>query len=510
MANTINVPKSHLIIGLSLPLAVLIGYFLAEPLELGSMAVVITVLAVLSIPLVIRWYYPILVFCWCAALKPIVLPGRADMWTLMAFLGVLIAVLSRAVNPKARLISVPSVTRPLLLLAAVAVATAMLTGGFGARSFGSEHYGGKRYFYLFAAVAGYFALTSRRIPPERAGLYVGIFFLSAITNCVGNLAVAAGPHFHFLLAVFSPDFVQDQMTLGTSSWSGMVRVRGLAVMASGVSCYLLARYGIAGLLEIKKPWRMLLFLCVATAGLLGGFRSYLAQFLLIVAVLFIIEGLHRTRLLPMLLSLALLGAVIVLPQAQRLPLVVQRSMAFLPGNFDAAARESASNSTEWRLLMWRQIWPEVPRYLFRGKGFGLDSGDLYLAGVAERRFQSEALAGTITAGDYHNGPLSILIPLGIYGMIAFVWFLIAAIRVLHRNWKYGNPAYERINALLLAAFIAHAIFFFVGFGAISSDLGVFVGWLGLGIALNGAEAYQPATVEEVASGVELNTEYIKA
>jgi O-antigen ligase len=253
-----------------------------------------------------------------------------------------------------------------------------------------------------------------------------------------------------------------------------------------------------------------LFAGVAAVGLLGGFRSYLAQILLILAALFIVEGLHRTRYLPMLLGVTLLGAVIVLPQAQKLPLVMQRSMAFLPGNFDPAARESASNSTEWRLVMWTQVWPDVPRYLFRGKGFGLDSGDLYLAGVAERRYQSEALAGTITAGDYHNGPLSILIPLGIYGMIAFVWFLIAAMRVLHLNWKYGDPAHQRVNALLLAAFVAHAIFFFVGFGAISSDMVVFVGLLGLGVALNGADAYQPAPVEEVAPGVELNTEYIKA
>jgi hypothetical protein len=27
------------------------------------------------------------------------------------------------------------------------------------------------------------------------------------------------------------------------------------------------------------------------------------------------------------------------------------------------------------------------------------------------------------AGDYHNGPLSILIPFGLFGMIAFLWLL---------------------------------------------------------------------------------------
>src|SRR5438876_11024139 len=41
MASTFVVSRSQLIYALCLPLAVLIGYFLAEPLESGSMAIVI-------------------------------------------------------------------------------------------------------------------------------------------------------------------------------------------------------------------------------------------------------------------------------------------------------------------------------------------------------------------------------------------------------------------------------------------------------------------------------------
>jgi len=35
MANAINILKTHLFMGLSVPLAVLLGYFVAEPMELG-------------------------------------------------------------------------------------------------------------------------------------------------------------------------------------------------------------------------------------------------------------------------------------------------------------------------------------------------------------------------------------------------------------------------------------------------------------------------------------------
>ncbi len=128
MANRINIPKSDLVLGLSLPLAVLIGYFLAEPMEVSSVALVVAVLGTLCIPLILRWHY--LVLCWQAALDPVVLPGRASMWALMAFVSLLFAILALAVNPISQLIVVPSIIRPLLVLAVVVIVTGLLTGGF--------------------------------------------------------------------------------------------------------------------------------------------------------------------------------------------------------------------------------------------------------------------------------------------------------------------------------------------------------------------------------------------
>ena len=510
VANTINIPKSHLIMGLSLPLAVLLGYFVAEPMELGSIAVVGGVLGVLSIPLLMRWYYPVLVFCWNATISPILLPGRPGLWAIMAFVGLLLAVLSRAINPKAQFISVPSVTGALLALTAVAVATALMTGGFGLAILGSEHVGGSRYFGMIAAIVGYFVLTSRRIPPSRAGLYVACFFLSGLTAVIPSIAAAAGPKFYFLFSIFAPVGPQEQLAAQDPMHYGMVRIGGLVLAGGAVYAYLLARFGIRGLLDLRRPWRLILFLAALGAGLFGGFRSYVALFGLTFIVLFFVEGLHRTRYLPALLGAVLVGGLIVLPQANRLPLVAQRALSFLPGRFDYAAVESGEATLDWRWQMWKQVLPEVPRHLFRGKGFGFDPADLYLASESEHRFQSEFVAETITVGDYHNGPLSILIPFGIYGMIAFLWLLIAGGRVLHRNFKFGSPEYRNVNALILAAFTAHACFFFIGFGSLHSDMASFTGLLGMSVALNGAASCLPPLAEQPALGVELNTEYIRA
>src|ERR1019366_6390362 len=107
-------------------------------------------------------------------------------------------VLNRAISPEARFVIEPSVTTSLLVLTGVVVATGLLTGGFGVLALGGSRYGGKRYFYFMASVAGYFALTSRRIPTHRAGFYTALYFLSALTYALSDLAAIGGPKLGFL------------------------------------------------------------------------------------------------------------------------------------------------------------------------------------------------------------------------------------------------------------------------------------------------------------------------
>jgi len=142
MANTtINIPKAHLIMGLCLPLAVLIGYLLAEPLESGSLAVVIFVFSVLAVPILLKWHHSLLVITWNATINPFFLPGRPYLWMVVALVSLLLGVLNRATDPHFRFILVPSVTRPLLVFLGVVIATCMMTGGFGLQIFGSSTYG---------------------------------------------------------------------------------------------------------------------------------------------------------------------------------------------------------------------------------------------------------------------------------------------------------------------------------------------------------------------------------
>jgi hypothetical protein len=98
-------------------------------------------------------------------------------------------------------------------------------------------------------------------------------------------------------------------------------------------------------------------------------------------------------------------------------------------------------------------------------------------------------------GDYHNGPLSVLLPFGMFGAIAFIWLLVAGVRVLYHNYKFGDPDYQNINTFLFGYFVAKVIFFMAVFGSLHSDLPMFLGLLGLSISLNGGVA-KPAVAPE--------------
>ena len=245
---------------------------------------------------------------------------------------------------------------------------------------------------------------------------------------------------------------------------------------------MLAGYGIDRIFTWRYLGRFLIFLLMVLISLLGGFRSILLFFLLTFAILFYFEGLMRKPLLPILLLLLLLGGTVLIPFMGHLPLTIQRTLSFLPLPVDPLAQASADATTEWRLQMWKNVLPLVPQYLWLGKGLAMNANDLANVGLESGSYGAEL------AGDYHSGPLSLIIPFGIFGVIAFVWLLIAGLKVLRQNYLYGNPAFLTINRFLLSFFIAKIIFYMVIFGAFKSDLAFFLGLVGLSICVNGGIA----------------------
>lgn len=506
MASSYTVGRSQLLFALCLPLAILLGYLLSDPLDRENSLVALLMVGMLSIPLLMRGYHVALIFAWNAAITPVVLPGQPFLWVPLACLGLGFAVINRFVNPEARFVSVPAVSKPLLFLLLVVIGTAAFRGGFGLRSFGSESYGGRDYVYIVAAILGYFALSSQRIPIPSTNRYVGLYFLTGLTGLVPNLAYLGGSSYYFLFYLFPPLYAFEQARGDFSLEMQITRIFGLTAASSALFCWVLGKYGLRRIFQLSRPWPAIVMFVAFMGCAFCGFRSLLIIFALTLAFQLWFERLFTLRVVGSLFGVFLVGGALLIPNAHRLPLVVQRTMSFLPLHLSPVVEMSAQGSTTWRLQMWQELLPEIPKYFFMGKGFAIDPTELAFAEQNSQRF-GIGYEGSMAAGDYHSGPLSLIIPLGIGGVIAFLWFIYAGTKYLHYQYKHGAPELRVINTFLLAYFVARFVFFVTIFGGFFSDLAIFTGVVGLSVSLNGESVPQSIEPDVVAAPEEHESGY---
>jgi hypothetical protein len=481
--------------GVLIPAVLLIGYFIGAPSGVGGYMLIAILLSIMMFPLMMAHHHLILIASWNAAFTFGFLPGLPKVWYLVAFFSLGMTMLARIVH-RQPLVTYRPLSFAMVFLAAVAILTGFLRGGLGMKALGSDMYGGKAFAYIIIAVIGYFALSSVRIPKRRALLYVALFFFTTLTLILSNVVYLMGQKFWFLYLFVPVDYAIGQAQADFLS-TEVRRYGGVGFALMGVYFYMLIRYGIRGIFDITRPLRLAVLLLVIAGSLLGGFRSTVILYLLIFVFQFWYEGLLRTKYLWLSLASLVFALSLLYPFARELPVSFQRSLSFMPGlKVDLAARADAEASVEWRLKIWSVLWPQVGDYLFLGKGFVYDASDVYLAEESTRRgfMQSEDFA--IITGDYHSGPLSIAIPLGIWGVLAFTLINIFGMRMLYLQFKNGDPDLYLFNQGMLALFSARIVYFWLFFGAVASDLATFAGILGLSLALNGAPRTQPWVAEE--------------
>lgn len=484
MTNAPDILKTLIVYAVIVPLALFVGYMLSNPLDTTTFMESGLIALVLVFPLLLKWHQPLLIVSWNLNAMLFFLPGRPYLWLAMAAISLGITVLHRATGGVKYLISVPQVTLSLAFFVAVVVFTALMTG-FGLRSFGSEVYGGHHYFILLGAVMGYFALSSRRLPPEHAGLYVALFFLSGLTGFITDLTtVLTGSAWQYIYLVFPYNsYAASAMTV---NWEPL-RFGGAFSVSFAIFSFMLAKYGIRGIFLSGKHWRWMVFFLGPAYLLLGGFRGFTMLFAMMFTLQFYLEGLHRTKLLPIFAVLGIMMSALAIGLSAHLPGSVQRALSFLPLQVNQEVKADADASLQWRIDMWKAVLPEVPQHLLLGKGYALAVNDFQLLGGYDAAIRKTFKEDQILAlsGAYHNGPLSVIMIFGIWGGIVFIWFVSAGVWVLYRNWRYGDPALRAVNLFLLVAFAVRLIFFVVIFGAIDDDMWNFAGYLGLGVGLNG-------------------------
>jgi hypothetical protein len=497
MTQEIGIARAWVAYVVSVLAAIFIGFLLATPLALSSIALVGLLLLGLSFPLLMQWHHFVALITCNASFIVFFIPGQPSLGVVAATASLALAMLSRTLKKQSDWIYHRSLAWPLYLLAIVVAVTIAFTGGVGGRVFGTETWGGKRYLGVAGGIIIFFALTARRIPAERAKLYAYLFFLSGVTALGSDLAYAAGPGFYFLFVLFPSELAYLQ----ASTQMTLLRLTGVAWTALACIYFMLLRHGLRGILDLTRPWRGFIFTSLLAVGLFGGYRStVIITFMLIVAV-FYFEGLLRSRYFPFLLALGIVVSVLTVAFVDQLPLSIQRSLSFLPLDVHPMARQDAITTLDWRLDMWKTVVRDVPKYFFLGKGYSFSGTDYELTQMAMRRGIFTSYEDTLISGNYHQGLLTLIIPFGIFGVIALVWFCWSSLKILHYHYRHGSPALHKINTFLLAYFYTRLVFYFVLYGQFDLDLVIFTSTVGLSLSLNGLPEKRPPHVSQPADAV---------
>lgn len=484
--------RTLLVYGIIVPLAVLLGWMVSNPYDPQSMGFIGAVVFVLLIPVLLKYHSAMLVFSWNALMIVFFLPGQPSLWALMTGANLAMAVGYRILQRRPLFTHVPMLTFSWLALAAVILITAKIRGGIGVRALGSGSYGGKQYFYVLMAIAGYFAWAGIKIDLTKLPRFLKMFYLSGISSLIPNIIYTLNIPALFVLYYLFPAAAAVGQAYAEYFGLQMARIGGLATAGTAVMHFLLARHGLRGVFNLRYPWRLILFMVLGAVAALSGFRAILLALIVVISILALFEGLLFTRWA---LVAVLFGGVTLAtlsPMATKLPLSIQRTLSFLPIDVDPVARADAQASLEWRILMWRAVLPELPDYLWLGKGYTINPTDLYLTSYAQYTGAAREYEGAIVAGDYHSGPLSVYVPFGLPGVLAFVAVIGLSLRGLWLNYKFGPDQLRIVNRFLLALFITKAVFFVVVFGSLHSDLAAFAGIIGASVALNRGVCRQTA------------------
>jgi len=173
----------------------------------------------------------------------------------------------------------------------------------------------------------------------------------------------------------------------------------------------------------------------------------------------------------------------------QLPLTVQRTLSWLPGDWNPQAVADAEGSTQWRVEMWAWAWNDdrILRDRTWGQGFGLSLDDMSLIANSLSAGQGGAnlLGGSdrenfMITGSFHSGPLSTIKYIGVVGL-ALYYPLMCYMALL--AWRLCINA-RGTQAFALALFVGIPIIyepfnFVVVFGGLDSNYPQLLFWAGL-------------------------------
>ena len=354
-----------------------------------------------------------------------------------------------------------------LLYAAIILVT-ILVRGFGVRLLGGSAWGGARYVHLLCGLAFYTVSDNVTLTPKQWRWTVIAFFGSALLPSIAELVfLLSKGQIHHLYYVIRVERVSAVQSL-------RVILGGQGIMRLQVSKYIAFLFVMfVALYRYDGRKRILIQGTCALAFLFAGLSGHRSAILYLVCfiplVTYYLTGKVPWRIF-IIYSVGLVVTVVLLNfVVSILPLAAQRSISWIPFvdvSFDASS--SAASTTRWRFAVWRRLLSRLPDYWLIGRGF------VFSPQVAQTEVRTfwHSIDWAVATHNYHSGPLSLLIDVGIPGFLAGCGIMIGAItrhlKQLRNVWADAKLA--RYHHVILASLTVNVLRFFLVHGDASNSI----------------------------------------
>lgn len=353
----------------------------------------------------------------------------------------------------------------------------------------TEQVGGRAYLSVLLAFGVFLVLSRARLTPFVGKFWPLLALLPLLFSSVMQVGALLNPSIAPLLAsIYGQPVTGDQQgfTIGEQRLVGLQTLGTVSVLA------LASVYPPLSLINPLYPARMGLLLFSMMVIFLSGFRLAVLASAFYLSLSLII----RRQLVGLWIFAAVLAVGLTFLLALQssgmasLPLSLQRSLSFLPGEWHPEAKRDANQSTQWRLDMWQWAWEDdrILRDKIWGQGFGLSLEDMQIEATARLSGRGEGsgfLGGSqqewwLINGAFHNGPLSAIRNVGVVGLLLYLALVIVSVRTAWAFCIISRDTYLFPMVLFIALPIMWEAFRFVFlYGHYPATICLSLYWAGL-------------------------------
>jgi hypothetical protein len=362
---------------------------------------------------------------------------------------------------------------------------------------GGSQEGSRPGLLILLAVAAYLCAINIPCPSDKFISRVPIWcflasFIGSSPMLVTTYFPALSPYVYFVFGNINMDAYILSLSGGDAS--DLTRNGSLLTISSSLEGILVAYFPISTWWRPSR-WIFIILSLFSMYGILtGGYRNSFLSFIMVFLLGAICYSRWRVLLMLPLFCLAPLALIFVQSnhfENIHLPTTVQRTMSFLPGQWDPEVMDSAESSNDFRDQI-KKVY--IKEYLGKspwiGNGFSFDAGEadefdrlshVQKSGDATSYYETKAF---LTSKNFHVGWISLYDAVGIIGSIAFIMLDLSMISlmvyfVFRKDADMKSPFYP-LKVWLFCGQFASLVGYFTTFGSFSQS---FVGFCNTAVLL---------------------------